>query len=96
MEWKKRAAVFLFGQGVSLFGSQIVQMAVIWHVAMQTSSGMWVTILTLSSFLPHMLISPIAGVWADRYNRKTIMIVADGGGDNSLACIIPYVERVWY
>lgn len=79
MEWKKRAAVFLFGQGVSLFGSQIVQMAVIWHVAMQTSSGMWVTILTLSSFLPHMLISPIAGVWADRYNRKTIMIVADGG-----------------
>ncbi|WP_068776020.1 MFS transporter [Paenibacillus sp. FJAT-26967] len=76
--WKGRVAVFLFGQGISLFGSQLVQMAIIWHVTLETSSGIWVTILTLASFVPQMLISPIAGVWADRYNRKLIMILSDG------------------
>ena len=76
--WKGRTAAFLFGQGISLFGSQLVQMAIIWHVTLETSSGIWVTILTLASFLPQMLISPLAGVWADRYNRKVIMILSDG------------------
>lgn len=76
--WKGKVAAFLFGQGISLFGSQLVQMAIIWHVTLETSSGIWVTILTLASFLPQMLISPIAGVWADRYSRKTIMLISDG------------------
>lgn len=76
--WKGKVAAFLFGQGISLFGTQLVQMAIIWHVTLETSSGIWVTILTLASFLPQMLISPIAGVWADRYNRKVIMILSDG------------------
>jgi len=76
--WKGRVAAFLFGQGISLFGSQLVQMAIIWHVTLETSSGIWVTILTLASFLPQMLISPIAGVWADRYNRKLIIMLSDG------------------
>lgn len=75
--WKGKVVAFLFGQGISLFGSQIVQMAIIWHVTLETSSGIWVTILTLASFLPQMLISPIAGVWADRYSRKKIMILSD-------------------
>lgn len=76
--WKGKVVPFLFGQGISLFGSQIVQMAIIWHVTLETSSGIWVTILTLASFLPQMLISPIAGVWTDRYSRKKIMILSDG------------------
>ena len=59
------------------FGSSIVQMAIVWYVTMQTSSGIWLTILTLSSFLPQMIISPFAGVWADRYNKKKIIILAD-------------------
>lgn len=75
--WKGKVVAFLFGQGISLFGSQIVQMAIIWHVTLETSSGIWVTILTLASFLPQMLISPISGVWADRYSRKKIMILSD-------------------
>ena len=74
--WTK-AMGFLIGQGISLFGSQIVQMAIIWYVTLETSSGIWVTILTLAAFLPQMVISLFAGVWADRYNRKRIIITAD-------------------
>ena len=75
--WKKKALAFITSQAVSLFGSSIVQMAIVWYVTMQTSSGIWLTILTLSSFLPQMIISPFAGVWADRYNKKKIIILAD-------------------
>ena len=69
--WKKKGISFITSQAITLFGSSIVQMAIVWYVTMQTSSGIWLTILTLSSFLPQMIISPFAGVWADRYNKKS-------------------------
>ena len=75
--WQRKTAAFLVGQGISLFGSQIVQMAIIWHVTLETSSGIWVTVLTLAAFLPQMFMSLFAGVWADRYDRKRIIIISD-------------------
>ena len=75
--WKKKGISFITSQAITLFGSSIVQMAIVWYVTMQTSSGIWLTILTLSSFLPQMIISPFAGVWADRYNKKKTIILAD-------------------
>lgn len=76
-KWWPKAAAFLAGQGISLFGSQIVQMALIWHVTLKTSSGVCVTILTLAAFLPQMIISLFGGVWADRYNRKHLILASD-------------------
>ena len=75
--WKKKAVAFLVGQAITLFGSSLVQMAIIWHVTLTTSSGAWVTALTLSSLVPQILISFFAGVWADRYDRKKLIIAAD-------------------
>lgn len=75
--WKKKVIAFLASQCITLFGSSIVQMAIIWYVTLETSSGIWVTALTLCSFLPQMLISFFSGVWADRYSRKTLIIIAD-------------------
>ena len=76
-KWWGKAIAFMTGQGISLFGSQIVQMAMIWYVTLETSSGILVTVLTLAAFLPQMVISLFAGVWADRYNRKRMIIAAD-------------------
>ncbi len=75
--WKRKAVAFLISQGITLFGSSLVQMAIIWYVTIKTSSGIWVTTLTVCSFIPQMLISLFAGVWADRYNRKMLIITAD-------------------
>ncbi len=75
--WMIRAAVFLSSQTISLFGSSLVQFAIIWYIAKNTNSGMMVTISTLCSFLPQLSISVFAGVWADRYNRKFLIISAD-------------------
>lgn len=77
--WKSKTALFLVSQAITLFGSSLVQFAIIWHVTLQTSSGLWVTLLTLSSFLPQMLVSLFAGVWADRFSRKKLIIFADAG-----------------
>ncbi len=75
--WKKKVILFLASQYISLFGSSLVQMAMIWYVTLQTSSGVWVTVLTVFSFIPQMIISFFAGVWADYYNRKVLIIVSD-------------------
>ncbi|MBR6089080.1 MAG: MFS transporter [Anaerolineaceae bacterium] len=75
--WKKNAALFLSSQAVSLFGSSVVSFAVVWFVTRETSSGLWVSLLTLSSYLPQFVVSFFAGVWADRYSRKKLIIAAD-------------------
>lgn len=76
--WQKKAAWFLSSQTVSLFGSSIVQFAIIWHITLSTTSGVMITISSLCSFLPQILISLFAGVWADRYSRKVLIMAADG------------------
>ncbi len=75
--WLKKAALFLSSQSVSLFGSMLVQYAIIWHVTLTTQSGAVLTISMLSGFLPQIIISLFAGVWADRYPRKFLIIAAD-------------------
>lgn len=75
--WRRNAVLFIVSQAITLFGSSIVQMAIIWQVAIETSSGLWVTLLTLASTTPQTIVSLFAGVWADRYPRKRMIIMAD-------------------
>lgn len=76
-DWRKRILLFLTSQCITLFGSTLVQMAIVWYAAMQTSSGTWVAAFTVCSYLPQFLISFLGGVWADRYQRKRLIIGAD-------------------
>ncbi|MHB1483575.1 MAG: MFS transporter [Saccharofermentanales bacterium] len=75
--WIRRTVMFLAGQTVSLIGSSLVQFAIIWYITLTTKSGVMMTISTLCGFLPQLMISIFAGVWADRYPRKTLIILAD-------------------
>lgn len=76
--WKKNAILFLGSQTISLFGSSVVQYAIMWYITLNTQSGMMMTIYILCGFVPTFLLSPFAGVWADRFNRKWLIIIADG------------------
>lgn len=75
--WRKRTILFFVSQCITLFGSQIVQMAIVWYVTLQTNSGAWVAAFSVCSYLPQFFVSFIGGVWADRYNRKYFIIGAD-------------------
>lgn len=77
-KWKKSFAVIYAGQAFSLLGSAAVQFAVIWWLTVQTESALVLTISSIVAFLPNMIVGPFAGVWIDRYNRRTVMILADG------------------
>jgi len=77
--WKKNITLFLTGQAVSLLGSSLVQYAIIWYVAKETRSGVMLMLMTICGFLPQVLISIFAGVWADRFSRKKLIIFADAG-----------------
>ncbi|MDR2808502.1 MAG: MFS transporter [Spirochaetaceae bacterium] len=78
INWKKNTALFLAGQALSLFGTMVVQYAITWHITLKTQSGSMMTLFTIAGFLPMFFISPFAGVWADRFNRKYIINIADG------------------
>ena len=75
--WKKQFVVIYAGQAFSILGSASVQFAVIWWLTVQTESAVTLTIASIVAFLPNMLIGPFAGVWIDRYNRRTVMMAAD-------------------
>ncbi|GHU08354.1 MFS transporter [Spirochaetia bacterium] len=75
--WKRNAGFFIGGQFASMFGSMLVQYAITWHITLETQSGVWMTLFTCAGLLPMVIISPFAGVWADRYNRKYLVNIAD-------------------
>ncbi|MBN2351126.1 MAG: MFS transporter [Spirochaetales bacterium] len=76
--WKRKAVFFLTSQTLSLFGSSLVQYALMWSVTLETGSGIMMTVFIICGFVPTFLLSPFAGVWADRYDRKKILVIADG------------------
>lgn len=75
--WRRRTALFLTGQTISLFGSMLVQYAVMWHLTLETKSGMVMALSAVFGFLPQAIVSIFGGVWADRHNRKLLIMGAD-------------------
>ena len=71
---------FLFvwaGQACSLLGSQLVQFALVWWLTKTTGSATVLAFASIIALLPQLLISPVAGVLVDRWNRRNVMLVAD-------------------
>lgn len=77
--WKKNVAIFMSSQAISLFGSSLVQFSITAYITIETKSGIYATLAILCAILPTFFLSPFAGVWADKFNRKTLIILADGG-----------------
>lgn len=60
--WYRNIVLFLSSQTISLFGSSLVQYAIMWHITLTTESGLMMTLYILCGFLPTFLLSPVAGV----------------------------------
>jgi len=75
--WKKKVTVFLVGQTITTFGSLLVQYALLWHLTLTTKSGVVLALAAVFGFLPQAIVSIFAGVWADRVNRKVMIILSD-------------------
>lgn len=75
--WKPRFFTLWTGQACSLFGSQLVQFALIWYLTERTNSGTVLAGASLAGLLPQVFLSPLIGTLVDRWNRRTILLAAD-------------------
>lgn len=66
------------GQAFSLLGSQLVQFALVWWLTKTTGSATILATATLVALLPQIVVMPLAGALIDRWNRRLVMICADG------------------
>uniref|UniRef100_UPI004056FE9B MFS transporter n=1 Tax=Candidatus Electrothrix sp. TaxID=2170559 RepID=UPI004056FE9B len=73
----KNFLLFWQGQLVSSTGSHISGIAVTLWVAEKTGSATLVSVAMIASLLPDIFIGPFAGVVADQYSRKLILILSD-------------------
>lgn len=62
-----------------------------------TSSGIAVSYLFLARFIPLFIVSPFAGVLADKYNRRHLMIIADVLRALTVVCflLINSADQLW-
>lgn len=67
--------LFFFGQGVSLIGTWMQGIAISWLVYRVTNSAFLLSLTSFAVQIPTFLLAPIAGVLADRMNRKKILMV---------------------
>ncbi|TPE45604.1 MFS transporter [Pontibacter mangrovi] len=67
--------LFFIGQGISLIGTWMQQIALSWLVYRLTDSVFLLGAVTFSSQIPSFILGPFAGVLADKFNRHKVLIV---------------------
>lgn len=89
-----------FGQMVSAFGSNLTAFAIGVWVYRRTESATLFSLLSLIVLLPGLLIAPLAGAIADRWDRRKVMLMSDVGasfGTLAIALLLYYDSlAVWH
>ena len=98
--WAPRFYTIWTAQALSLFGSALVQFALIWWLTEESGSATVLAIATLVGMLPMILVGPFAGALVDRWNRRVIMIVADAA-IALFSLLLAYIfatgsEQIWH
>lgn len=69
---------FILGRLTNVLGTQIVVVAVGWHVYLMTGDPLDLGLIGLSEFLPALVLFLAAGLAADRFDRRVILVVCNG------------------
>jgi len=67
--------LFFAGQGISLIGTWMQQIAMGWYVYRLTNSSFLLGLVAFSANIPSFFLTPVAGVLADRYNRHKMLLI---------------------
>jgi len=68
--------LFFSGQSISLIGTWMQRIAMPWLVYNMTGSVLLLGIVGFAGQIPAFLLSPVAGVFTDRWNRYHLMVVS--------------------
>ena len=66
--------LFFAGQIVSLVGTFLTQVAIVWLVYTQSGSARILGFTAFAGQIPSFILGPFAGVWVDRLNRRKLIV----------------------
>ena len=67
---------FTIGNAISLIGTWLQRIAVGWLAWQLTKSGTWLGLVAFADLFPTVLLSPLAGALADRFDRLRIVMIS--------------------
>jgi MFS family permease len=67
--------LFFFGQGVSLVGTWMQQVALAWLIFELTHRAFWLGVVGFAGQAPALFLAPVAGVLVDRWNRHRLLLL---------------------
>lgn len=65
------------GQIISLFGNAILRFALPLYLLCETGSAALFGIVSACAFIPMIVLAPVGGIFADRVNKRNIMVALD-------------------
>ena len=69
-------AIYVSGNGISLIGFWMQRLAVSWLTWEISQSEFWVGAVAFAEIAPLIVVGPLVGVWADRFDRKRLAVIA--------------------
>ena len=66
--------LFFVGQGISVIGSWMQNLGMQWMVYRMTGSAIWLGVVAFSNAIMSFLLGPLAGVAADRFRRRRLVV----------------------
>ncbi|RSV47212.1 MFS transporter [Sphingomonas sp. ABOLD] len=86
--WRWRYWSIFSGQTLSVIGSAMTQFVLIWWITDTVGTFGALATAGLVGLLPQALLGPIGGTFADRYSRRTLMIMSDAIGAGCILVLI--------
>ena len=92
--------LYFIGQSISLVGTWMQQVAMSWLVYRLTGSAFLLGVVGFTSQIPTFLFAPVAGVLADRGNRRRLLIITQAlamlQAALLAAAVLSGVVQVWH
>lgn len=71
--------LYFVGQGISILGSWLQQVALSWLVYRLTGSAALLGITAFMAMIPQLIVGPLAGAWIDRHDKRRLLIFVELG-----------------
>ena len=75
--WSRNFLMVVIGQIISLFGNAVLRFALPLYLLNETGSAALFGVVSACAFIPMIVLSPVGGIFADRVNKRNIMVVLD-------------------
>ena len=75
--WNRNFIMVVIGQIISLFGNAILRFSLPLYLLNETGSAALFGVVSACAFIPMIVLGPVGGIFADRVNKRNIMVVLD-------------------